>query len=82
MLYCLKKKSYAINAGLLINHFLQPLYLLCNLLGGAGIDVAEGGKGGVELLKGGRVVVALELLAHETDLLGQLDAFDEAFPLG
>jgi hypothetical protein len=82
MLYFLKKKSYAINAELLINHFLQPLYLLCNLLGGAGIDVAEGGEGSVELLKGSGVVAALELLAHEADLLSQLDAFDEAFPLG
>ena len=65
-----------------VHQLLQACYLLCNLLGGAGIDVAEGGKGGVELLKGGRVVAALELLAHETDLFCKLDALDEAFPLG
>ena len=82
MLYFLKKKSFTINAELLIDHFLQPLHLLCNLFGGAGIDVAEGGNGGVELLKGSGVVAALELLAHEADLLGQLDALDEALPLG
>ena len=70
MLYFLKKKSFTINAELLINHFLQPLHLLCNLFDAAGLDVAESGKGGVELLKGSGVVAALELLAHEADLLG------------
>ena len=67
-----------------VHQLLQARYLLGNLLGGAGVGVAEGGKGGgegIELLAGGGGVAALELLAHEADLFCQLDALDEAFPL-